>query len=342
MRAVVFEGNDKPLAVKDVPAPKPGPGQVLIDVAACGICGSDLHAYQVELYPPGMTPGHEFSGTVAALGEGVEGDLQVGDRVIALGALVCGECPACIEENYPACEQIGLTGFFTPGAYAEQVITSAVLTLPIPDSLEFSQGALVEPLTVGLAAMRDAQLPMGGNVLVLGAGVIGIATAKWARFFGAGEVVVSDLDQERLQRALDTGATGIIDASVHSDPVAAFQEATGCYPDVIIECVGRPMLKHLVECAPIGCHIVSVGVSMEDEPISPLETAQKKVRMSFSFGYDLSEFAFVVKMIANGRLSTDGLVTASVSLDDAPATFSELMKPNGHCKVMVEPGGFNG
>ncbi len=337
MRAVVYEGNETPMKMQEIPAPRPGPGQLLLDVAACGICGSDLHAYQVGLYPQGMVPGHEFSGTVAAVGEGVDGDWGVGDRVVSLGALVCGQCPACRAGNQVECEQIALTGFFTPGAYAEQVLVSDSLTIPIPESMSFATAALVEPLTVGLAAIRDAQVPMGGNVLVLGAGVIGIAVAKWARFFGAGEVVVSDLNPERLQRAIDNGATAVIDASAESDPVAACRQLTGCEPDVILECVGRPMLKQLIEFAPVGCHIVSVGVSMQDEPINPQVTAQKKLRITFSFGYGVEDFKFVVKVIDQGRMPVQGLVTARVTLDKVPDMFAELMGPSGHCKVLIEP-----
>ncbi len=337
MRAVVYESNEIPLKTAEIPSPRPGPGQLLLDVAACGICGSDLHAYQVGLYPQGMVPGHEFSGTVAAVGEGVDGDWGVGDRVISLGALVCGRCPACRAGKHVECEQIALTGFSTAGAYAEQVLVSEPLTIPIPESMSFATAALVEPLTVGLAAVRDTLLPMGGNVLVLGAGVIGIAVAKWARFFGAGEVVVSDLETERLQRATDNGATAVIDAAAESDPVAACRRLVGCEPDVIVECVGRPMLKQLSEVAPVGCHIVSVGVSMQDEPINPQVATQKKLRITFSFGYGLEDFRFVVKMIDQGRMPVQGLVTARVALAEVPDMFEELMKPSGHCKVLIEP-----
>ena len=337
MKAVVYKGNDKPLSLEDVPAPEPGPGQLLVKVAACGICGSDLHAYQSGLLGPEIIMGHEFSGEILAVGEGASASWQVGDRVTSLGALLCGYCDACKRGLFDSCENLQLTGFFGHGAYAEQVLVSEQLSVRVPETLDLTQAALVEPMTVGLQALRDAQLPLGGNVLVIGAGVIGLAVAKWARFFGAADIVVSDLDAERLDRARANGATAVIDASVNPDAVQGFRDAVGGEPDVILECVGRPMLQQLIDIAPVGCHIVSVGVSMAEEPLSPMAAAQKKVRLSFSFGYTVEDFAFVTRMLAEKRLLVEELITERVSLEQVPEVFEGLMQPNGHCKILIQP-----
>jgi (R,R)-butanediol dehydrogenase/meso-butanediol dehydrogenase/diacetyl reductase len=338
MKAIVYRGNDKPLSLEEVSPPEPGPGQLLVKVAACGICGSDLHAYQSGLmFAPEVTPGHEFSGEVLAVGEGTSSSWRVGDRVTSLGALICGHCEACKQARFDACENLQLTGFSTPGAYAEQVLVSEQLAVRVPDTLDLTRAALVEPMTVGLQALRDGQLPFGGKVLVIGAGVIGLAVAKWARFFGAADIVVSDLDAERLERARGSGATAVIDASANPDAVQGFRDAVGAEPDVIFECVGRPMLQQLVNIAPLGCHIVSVGVSMAEEPLSPLAAAQKKVRLSFSFGYNVDDFAFVTRMLAEKRLPVDELITKKVTLEQVPEVFEGLMKPNGHCKIVIQP-----
>jgi (R,R)-butanediol dehydrogenase/meso-butanediol dehydrogenase/diacetyl reductase len=108
-------------------------------------------------------------------------------------------------------------------------------------------------------------------------------------------------------------------------------------PDVIVECVGLPLLQHLVETAPREAHIVSVGAAMVPDAIAPHVAAAKKLRVSFSFGYQLSDFEYIIRMIDSGRLATDGLVTRSVSLDEAPDAFDELLAPNSHCKVMIQP-----
>lgn len=338
MKAIVYQGNDKPLSMEDVPPPEPGPGQLLLKVAACGICGSDLHAYQSGLlFAPEVTPGHEFSGEILAVGEGASASWQVGDRVTSLGALICGHCDACKLEIFGSCENLQLTGFSTHGAYAEQVLVSEQLAVRVPDNLDLTHAALVEPMTVGLQALRDAELPFGGKVLVIGAGVIGLAVAKWARFFGAADIVVSDLDPERLERARASGATAVIDASTNPDAVQGFRDVAGSEPDIILECVGRPMLKQLIEIAPVGCHIVSVGVSMAEEPLSPLVAAQKKVRLSFSFGYEIEDFAFVTRMLADKRLLVDELITERVTLEQVPEVFEGLMQPNGHCKIVIQP-----
>lgn len=337
MKAIVYRGNDRALSLEDVPPPEPGPGQLLVKVAACGICGSDLHAYQSGMLPPDIIMGHEFSGEIVAVGEGSSTAWQVGDRVTSLGALICGHCDACRQECFDACENPQLTGFFVNGAYTEQVLVSEQLAVRVPETLDLTQAALVEPMTVGLQAFRDAQLALGGKVLVIGAGVIGLAIAKWARFFGAADIAVSDLDAERLERARTSGATAVIDASANADAVAAFKDRVGGEPDVIFECVGRPMLQQLIDIAPVGCHIVSVGVSMAEEPLSPLAAAQKKVRLSFSFGYTKDDFAFVTRMLAEKRLSVEEMITERVSLAQVPEVFAGLMQPNGHCKIVIQP-----
>lgn len=337
MRAATFQGSDKPLSVQEIPTPKPGPGQLLLKVKACGICGSDLHAYQVAMSAVGNPFGHEFSGEVAAIGEGVSDEWQISDRAIALGAMACGECGPCQQGQFEECENVQMTGFSYPGAYAEYVITQAALTTPVVDGIEHSQAALVEPLCVGLTAYRDCELRPGGNVLIIGGGIIGIAVAKWARFFGAEHIVVSDLDSARLGRAKLEGATDIIDAGQNSDAVQAFQNLTGTSPDVIIECVGRPMLQHLIDIAPPACRIVSVGGAMEPDSFVPLTATQKKIQLVFSFGYRIEDFEFIMRMLASKRVETNHLISRSVSLDEVPEAFAGLMQPNGHCKVMINP-----
>lgn len=337
MQAVVFESNEKPLVLQDLPRPEPGPNELLLKVKACGICGSDIHAYQAKLIEEGIVFGHELAGEIVAVGEGAEGEWNVGDRVVAAGALICGSCPACQQGELAHCENIKLTGFDYNGAYAEYVVVQALFSLRVPDVISFQEAALVEPLATGLSAFRICELPIGGNILVVGAGIIGLAVAKWARFFGAEVVCVSDLDNERLERAKTQGATHVINAGDHADSVQAYRDMTGREPDVIVECVGRPMLQQLIDIAPIGTHIVAVGASMQSEPINSLAAAMKKVRISFAFGSELTDFEFIMRMIIDGRVITQGLVTRSVSLPEVPQAFTDLMSPNGHCKIMIEP-----
>jgi len=338
VKAVTFNGVGQALTLQEISVPEPGPGQLLLKVYACGICGSDLHAYQANAVPEGMVFGHEFAGEVAAVGEGVTG-WNIGDRVAALGGLVCGQCEACLEHRISECEQMQLIGFSHPGAYAEYVLCQAAASVRVPEALSWDQAALVEPLAVGFAAFRDCKLPLAGNVLVIGAGIIGIAVAKWARFFGAEHVGISDLDGTRLERAARAGATLTIDAGQRPDPVQAFREGTGSDPDVIVECVGRPMLQQLIDVAPRESHIVSVGAAMEPDTIAPHIASTRKVRLTFSFGYEREDFEFILRMLESRRLDTEHLLTRRVSLEDTPAAFADLLVPNSHCKVMIEPRG---
>ncbi|MFZ1834500.1 MAG: zinc-binding dehydrogenase, partial [Pseudomonadales bacterium] len=180
-------------------------------------------------------------------------------------------------------------------------------------------------------------LEPGASVLVIGAGIIGLAVAKWARFFGAGDVGISEMVPARIERARRIGADIVIDAARYADPVAEFQRITGRAPTVIFECVGRPMIQKLIDMAPPGAHLVMVGTGMQPEQLTVVTAALKRLRMSFHLAYELDDFPFVLRMLAVGRISTEGLVTGTVGLDALPAMFATLQQPNDHCKIMITP-----
>ncbi len=190
-----------------------------------------------------------------------------------------------------------------PGAYAEYAACMAGLAMKIPDDLSDTDAATIEPLAVGLGAWKTANPPPRSDVLVIGAGVIGLAVAKWAGFFGAGSVGISELLAARLNRARKIGADAVIDAAQCADPVAEFERQTGRKPIFIFECVGRPMIARLIEIAPIGAQ----------------------------------DFPFVQRMLSARRITVDGLVTATVNLDQAASMFTLLGQPNDHCKVLITP-----
>lgn len=339
MKVVQFIEVGKPLQLAEQTRPQAEPGCLVFKVKACGICASDLHAVETPgMLQPGNVLGHEYSGEVVEVGAGVEG-WQVGERLIALPAKPCGACAACQAGQFVECSQLILQGFDLrlPGAYAEYSTCLAPLAMKIPAALSDTDAATIEPLAVGLGAWKSANVPLGASVLIIGAGIIGLAIAKWAKFFGASHVGVSEMVPARIERARKAGATLVIDAAQCADPVAEYERQTGVKPSVIFECVGRPMIARLIEMAPIGAQLVLVGTGMQAESFTVLSAAMKRLRMTFTLAYEPQDFGFVMSMLGSGRITVDPLVTGTVSLAEAPAMFELLGKPNDHCKVLITP-----
>jgi len=338
MKAAVYKGAAAPLAVEDASVPRAEAGALVFKVGACGICASDLHAAEVGMFPEGIVPGHEYAGEVVEVGAGVTG-WAVGDRLVAFPGRPCGACAACQSGKLVECVDFVLQGFDPrmPGAYAEYATATADLAMKIPATLPYRDAATIEPLAVGLGAWRSAAVPAGASVLVVGAGIIGLAVAKWARFFGASDVGISEMVPKRLERARDLGLDVVIDASRGENPVAEYQQRTGRAPSVIFECVGRPILHELIAMAPFGAQLVLVGTGMQQEQFTVVSAAMKRLRMTFVLGYEREDFPFVLRMLGSGRMDVAGLVTATIRLDELPEMFARLQKPNDHCKVLITP-----
>ena len=345
MKATVYNAYSKQLDVADIPTPSAGPGELLLKVHACGICGSDVHAAESGHFDGpakagrNVVFGHEYSGEVVALGAGVEG-WELGDHAVGFPVVTCGTCPQCLAGDIFDCPSVRYQGSdIALGAYAEYTTTRAAVAAKIPSKMDPDIAALVEPLGVGLGTWKTAAAPSDADVLILGAGIIGLATAKWAHFFGARSVGISEIQPARLERARTSfpGAV-VIDAGKHPDPVAAMAETTGRKPTILIECVGRPMLQHLIDIAPPQAHLVMAGAGMAEENFVPLTALMKRLRISFPLGgYGVADFPYIIEMLSTGRLTVDGFITAKIGLDDAPAIFEQLKKPNDHCKIVIKP-----
>ncbi len=340
MRAAVIS-DQKTLSICDLPKPTPGKGQLLLKVSACGICGSDLHAVDSGFAPAGVVLGHEYAGEVVAFGEGIdEQRWQIGDRVNGLGALYCGECEQCLALQYEQCPEFKLVGLQldAKGAYSEYMTVNANVVFKIPDEVSNIDAAAVEPLAVGYSAYCVGKVKPGESVLIIGAGPIGTAIALWARYFGVRHVGISDLNKQRLQRAVDVGADVQINAAEEKDPVAAFIAQTGTAPSVIFECTGvSGMLSRLISASPAGAHLVLAGTAMQKESITVSAAAMKKLCMTFALGYTAEDFSMVMDLLAEKRISTRHIVTGTVSLDEVPDIFETLKKPNAHGKVIITP-----
>ncbi len=339
MRAAVFHSSDRTLSIEEVSAPELRGRDLIIAVKCCGICGSDLHAAAMPgALPEGCVMGHEFSGEVVEVGPEAIKDFRVGDRVTALPSISCGQCEACLTGDVMACSQLVVTGLGEePGAYAEYLRVGSAEALRLPDGVDFRMGALVEPLAVGLHAVRSSRLVAGEDVLIVGAGPIGLATALWARFFGARNILVQEPVADRREMALQMGATAGVDGAAAATAAMA-DEWSKAGADVIFECVGVPgLLMECIELAAPNSRILVAGVCMQPDTILPLAAILKQLELRFVLGYHLDDFQFTLDMMAAGRIDGNAMVTDVVDLAGLPGAFESLRKPSGQCKVLLEP-----
>jgi 2-desacetyl-2-hydroxyethyl bacteriochlorophyllide A dehydrogenase len=351
MRALRFHGN-RHLSIDDIPIPALKPGWVLIHNAFSGICGSDLHEYLIGPKTSPTTPhvltgetipsvlGHEFSGTVVELGEGVR-DLKFGDRCAVFPVLTCGTCGYCREEVYGMCASWGFLGYSGwGGGMAEYIAVDRNAVFRLPDSVGLEVGALVEPLAVGWHAVKVGGVREGTTALVLGAGPIGIAVILCLRAFGVKRIVVSELSPLRKEHARNVGAE-VLDPS-EGDVVRGCRELSdGLGPHVVFECAGvQASLNTAVEAVRGKGTIVNIAI-FEKEVTFPVNVLNRK---SVTFvGSNIStrgEFQEVIDAIADGRLEgPERMITARVPLEDGvEGGFEELIRSRDkHVKILIRP-----
>ncbi|TMV87151.1 zinc-binding dehydrogenase [Thioclava sp. BHET1] len=345
-KAAVFRGAGLPLSIEDVSAPQAGSGHVVLKVHACGVCGSDLHATEdgVFLQEDGTILGHEFAGEVIASDDPA---VPVGLRATAVPVNACEECRgmglgSCRKGLGIHCSENRITGLAlsVPGAYAETVRVGAEQVVPLPHNVSFDEGALVEPLAVGLHAVDRAEIPLGGRVLVIGAGPIGLSVTAFARLRGAGSVVVSERAPARRDAARTFGADHVIDPTQTEDLAAAFADAAGGPPDVIFECVGVPgLIQQAIDLSRPRGTIVLVGVCMKPDQIVPIAATLKELRLQFVLGYLDADFARVLDMMGRGLIDAKAMITDTTPLADLPDSFEALRHPDGQIKLMIHPHG---
>ncbi|MCG8369456.1 MAG: alcohol dehydrogenase catalytic domain-containing protein [Proteobacteria bacterium] len=339
MKAAVFVEKGKPLELRDVAVPQPGPGQIRVRVKACGVCGSDLHASEADWTPRDIIMGHEFAGFVDATGPGVTRWLP-GDRVVPLAQISCGRCPACLANNSSACENLELTDYNpdSGGAYAEFTIVGELDAIAMPEGLDFDEAAAIEPLAVGLDAARRARITAADSILVIGAGPIGLTVTQWARFFGARDIVVAELNPARLEVARRLGATAAIEVTQDTDIATAFEELTGRKPSLIFEAVGAPgMIQRCIDMAKRDSRIVIVGVCQQADSFEPKDCILKALQLIFAYGYTNDDYAYIVELLGARRILAAPLISHRVSLQELPAEFEALRNPTDQIKVIVRP-----
>ena len=333
MKAAVFRGFDAPLAIEDTPEPRPAEDEILIRVARCGICGSDLHMTREPAFgtQAGAVLGHEFAGEVLEIGRSAQG-FRPGDRVAVAPVRGCGRCPSCLAGEPAWCERMMLQG----GGYAQLAVAKDRQCLKLPASTTAEDGALVEPLAVALHGVALAGLTPGARVMVMGAGPIGLGVAYWARRLGATRVAVTDLTLLQADRAMQMGATAFVRADEQA--VHAVNAALGGAPDVVFECVGRPgiLSRALDHVRPRGL-IVMLGLCTAPDSFVPFHAVSKEARILTSAFFNMGEYRAALDVLDGGHSQAKAMVTDTVALAEMPEMFESLRQRTSQCKVMVRP-----
>jgi 2-desacetyl-2-hydroxyethyl bacteriochlorophyllide A dehydrogenase len=339
------------LEVDDIPDPVPGTGQVLVRTLACGICGSDLHTLEhahrmasmsrdVAASLPGdpmslfgfdpdadMVMGHEFAVEVLEVGPDAAG-VAPGDVVVSM--------PIVADER--GIHAVGYSNNY-PGGYAERLLLSAGMAVPVPNGLEPRRAALTEPMAVGVHAVGRSGAAPGHAAIVVGAGPIGLAVIAALRQAGVAPVVAADFSPRRRELAAHMGAHEVVDP--RDEPaIEAWRRVDGMRPLVLFEAVGVPgMIEQAMADAPRGTEIVVVGVCMEPDRVQPFVGISKELTIRFALGYDPMEFGQALRAIAEGDVDVDPLITGVVPIEGVPQAFQDLADPEVHAKIVVEPQG---
>ena len=348
MKAAVWYGK-KDVRIEQFPEPPLQEGFVRAKVRWCGICGTDLHEYEsgpimirMEPHPltgiaPPVVLGHEFSGVVVECGKGVTGP-KPGDRIVTNTLYTCGACYWCKRGQYSLCEKMGGIGLASHGAFAEYIHVKADQCLVIPPEVEDDTAALVEPMAAAVHAVRQGRILEGDSVAIVGAGPIGLMALQAARIAGAGPLFSIEPSEIRRKKAAAYGAV-TLDPRDDSFREALLEHTGGVGPDVTIECVGAsetgPLAVSLVRR---GGRAVIMGVFSEPSQIHFNEVVFNEKEIVGSLCY-INEFETVLRLLADGRMSGDGLISSRIVLDDLiEKGFEELIhNKENHIKILVEP-----
>jgi len=326
MRAAVV-GPGGRFEVISVPDPSPKPDELLIRVAACGLCGSDIKT--APIMPEGSIMGHEFSGEVIAVGTDVT-DWTVGSHAAVLPAASCGRCEWCTSGyviHCPSARMVGLGGI--AGGFAGLASVPAATAFLIPPGVDPALGPLVEPFAVGLHTASTASLAAGDDVLVVGAGTVGLTTMAWARARGARRITAVDPVEIRRATAQSFGAT---------DVLASLTEAEAGAYSVVAECAGKPgLLDGCVAAARPRGRVVMAGVALEPTSFSTVRALMKEVSISFAVYYTPADFRAVLAAFASGQLDPAPLESRRVDLGRLNEAFDDLARTATSAKTLIEP-----
>ena len=305
------------IKIREIDAPEPGKNEVLLRIQRIGVCGSDVHVFH-GLHPYTSYPvvqGHEFSATLAAVGDGVEG-LTPGMKVTSMPQIVCGKCAPCLRGDYHICDYLKVQGFQAPGCAQEYWVTDAEKVIPLPDSFSYEQGALVEPVSVAVHSTSRAGDIEGRRVAVLGAGPIGNLVGQVARANGA-QVLITDLSDYRLEIAQQCGLERISNAAKENLADAAGRIFGPDGFDVVFECVGvEDTMTAAIENIQKGGTIIVVGVFGEKPRIDMGLVQDRELNLHGTLMYQRPDYERAVELINTSAVITAPLFSKHFSMED--------------------------
>lgn len=346
MKVAVYEGV-RSIRLEGRPELKAGPGEVIVKIKYCGICGTDVHAYLHEgLIQPGLVLGHENVGTIAEIGEGVEG-WEIGERVAVGPPGMCGECYYC-KHGYPTLCETGFirTNGLAPGhdgGMAEYMRVREPKTMlhRIPDEVSFEDAVLLDTIAVGLHGILQSKFQPGDNVVVVGAGSIGLGTIQWLKLGGARHITVLQPSPRKRELALKFGADLALNPLEEGDALEGKIKALygGIGADVVFECVGTPQAVQTALSLVRGAgQVLLLGVSEEETPLVEAMLVQREIEIKATLAYGEDEIRLCLDFLAQRRFNTEEMVSDIISLDDiVEKGFERLATTKGLVKVLVAP-----
>lgn len=340
MKVAVYTGPREPFSIEERPTPQPGPDELLVRIGRCGICATDVSTWTGDAgMETNKVYGHEFAGEVVARGERVKG-IPIGARVTAQCVTACGRCEECARGHLCFCPEWKQ---HPTGGFGQYMTIPEREAYVLPPPLTLEDGALVEPLAVGLRGVKLAGVEAGARVLVLGAGPIGLCAAYWAKRRGASKIVVAAPSERRRSFALAMGADAfVLNAAGSPDAATAtearIRDALGGAPDFVFECAGFPgAVMQAMNAIRAKGTIVCMGYGLHPETILTGVPLFKELCVRFSMTYDRSDYQEVIATLAAGHLEPRCMVTKTIPLEGLTATIEGLVARAPECKVMVDP-----
>lgn len=339
MKQVILD-EPKSFACRNVEIPVPGEGQALLKMKAVGICGSDIHTYFGK-HPFVHTPivlGHEASGEIVSFGPGAHDGLTEGDRVVIRPQRTCGKCRPCREGRYNICEELNVLGCLSTGGSSEYFAVETSILYKIPDTLSYAEGTVLEPLAVGVHAVKRAGDPAGKNILVCGAGTIGNVAAQAALGLGAANVIITDISDYKLKLARKCGISNTVNVKDKSLRDAVRETLGEEQLDLILECSAvESVLNDAIDIAPKGISIVIVGVFENMPRVDMAAVQDREYALLGTLMYTHEDYMDAVRLAGEQKADLKSLITKTFTFDQYAEAYQYVENNRAAAqKVVIE------